>query len=55
METLVEFVNERARKSPEPYRHWYIDGGRADPTCGVKEGITVTSIQRAGTRCVEGA
>ena len=43
METLVEFVNERAQKSPEPYAHWYIDGGKADPTCGVQQGVTVTS------------
>jgi hypothetical protein len=43
IKTLVEFVNERALKSPEPYAHWYIDGGQADPTCGAQQGITVTS------------
>jgi hypothetical protein len=43
VETLLEFVNRRAQNRPEPYAHWYIDGGQADPSCGFREGITVTS------------
>ncbi len=43
METLVKFVNERAQKYPEKYAHWYIDGGRADTSCGAEQGVTVTS------------
>lgn len=43
METLVEFVKERAQKYPERYAHWYIDGGKAEAACGTRQGITVTS------------
>ena len=43
LETLLQFVNQRAQMRPEQYAHWYIDGGQADPSCGVKQGITVTS------------
>ena len=42
-ETLLDFVIGRAGKHPEPYAHWYIDGGLAEPSCGVQQGITVTS------------
>jgi hypothetical protein len=43
METLIEFVNERAQKCPGKYAHWYIDGGHADARCGAQQGMTVTS------------
>ncbi|MGC1872888.1 MAG: hypothetical protein WA700_18155 [Acidobacteriaceae bacterium] len=43
METLIEFINERAQKYPEKYAHWYIDGGHAEPACGAQQGVTVTS------------
>lgn len=43
METLVKFLKNRAQKYPERYAHWYIDGGKADSTCGAQQGITVTS------------
>jgi hypothetical protein len=43
METLIEFINERAQKFPEKYAHWYIDGGHAEPACGAQQGVTVTS------------
>lgn len=43
LETLIQFVNARAQKYPESYAHWYIDGGKPDPTCGPQQGITLTS------------
>ncbi len=43
VETLLNFVNQRAQKHPEKYAHWYIDGGQADAACGAQQGITVTS------------
>ncbi len=44
LETLLEFLIGRAKKYPEQYAHWYIDGGRANPSCNVKQGITITSF-----------
>lgn len=46
LETLIQFVKERAQKHPELYAHWYIDGGKADATCGTQQGITVTSYNK---------
>ena len=41
--TLVQFVNARAATHPQEYAHWYIDGGVADPLCGTRQGVTLTS------------
>ncbi len=43
METLTGFVTDRARKHPENFAHWYIDGGQPEPACGTQEGITAVS------------
>jgi hypothetical protein len=43
LETLCNFINERAQKHPAPYAHWYIDGGKADAASGAKQGITGVS------------
>ncbi|GGG93778.1 hypothetical protein [Silvibacterium dinghuense] len=29
--SVISLVNERAQKSPEPWQHWYIEGGAFDP------------------------
>ncbi len=36
MESLVQALAERAAAHPEPYAHWYIDGGRDVPMPGEK-------------------
>ncbi|MGD0910632.1 MAG: hypothetical protein ABR928_01985 [Terracidiphilus sp.] len=46
IETLLDFVNKRAQNHPEQYAHWYIDGGQADPSCSLREGVTVTSYNQ---------
>lgn len=46
MDTLIEFINERAQKYPAKYAHWYIDGGQAESTCGALQGVTVTSYNQ---------
>lgn len=43
LDTLIDFVNERASKHPAQYAHWYIDGGEPVPGCGLQQGITLTS------------
>jgi hypothetical protein len=43
LDTLIAFVNDRARKHPVQYGHWYIDGGEPAPGCGAQQGITLTS------------
>jgi hypothetical protein len=46
LETLLEFVNDRAQKHPEKYAHWYIDGGKPAPACGPQQGVTLTSYYK---------
>ncbi|HEY5256290.1 MAG TPA: hypothetical protein VIJ53_16660 [Acidobacteriaceae bacterium] len=46
METLIALVNERAKKYPAKYAHWYIDGGPAEPSCSAQQGVTVTSYKK---------
>ncbi len=45
LQTLVDFMNARARRHPAPFAHWYIDGGEPLPGCGAEQGITLTSYQ----------
>ena len=40
---ILEFINHRAKAHAEDYAHWYIDGGKADASCGAKQGVTSTS------------
>lgn len=43
LNTLVSFMNDRARQHPAQYAHWYIDGGEPLSGCGAQQGITLTS------------
>jgi hypothetical protein len=40
---IVKAVQARAAKQPTPYRHWYIDGGMADPAAG--KGLSTSSYE----------
>lgn len=46
LQTLLNFVNTRAKQNPGSYAHWYIDGGQAEPNCGSEQRVTVTSYTR---------
>ena len=46
LDTLLDFVNARAKQHPEIYAHWYIDGDQADPKCSLEEGVTTTCFAR---------
>lgn len=40
---LLNFIKERAKRHPQIYAHWYIDGGQPEQDCGPDQGITLTS------------
>ncbi len=50
--TLLDFVKERAKKYPQNYAHWYIDGGQPEPDCGPDQGVTLTSYARVASAAV---
>lgn len=45
LEEIIEYVSERSKAHPEPYAHWYIDGGKLHADCGAGQGITVMSYE----------
>ncbi len=45
-DALVECISGRAKTHPEPYAHWYIDGGTPRPDCGTAQGITSISYEQ---------
>ena len=50
LEQLLDAITARAKASPEPYGHWYIDGGRALP-----HNASLTSVSYEGLASVRTA
>jgi hypothetical protein len=45
LDQLFDFVSERAGKYPEPYAHWYIDGGVPHPSISNSGNLTTISFE----------
>ena len=45
LDTLVQRVNARAQSYPQPYAHWYIDGGTPREDCAGTRQVTAISYE----------
>lgn len=53
LQTILQFVNQRATEHPEAYAHWYIDGGVAETGCGPQQGVMRTSYSGLATAALQ--
>ena len=47
LQALLAAVEERARRSPAPYAHWYVDGGAAQAHSAQVTGVSWAALQPA--------